>query len=75
MKSITKEQISKAVINASKEVNNNIMGDINNMFIQMKNNTNIDPKDPNAQITMIVALIQGKTNEMLEKVLSELFCE
>ena len=51
------------------------MGDINNMFIQMKNNTGVDPKDPNAQITMIVALIQGKTNEMLERVLTELLCE
>lgn len=75
MKLITKDQISKAVSNASKEINNNIMEDINNMFIQMKNNTGVDPKDPNAQITMIVALIQGKTNEMLERVLTELLCE
>lgn len=75
MKTLTKEQIVETITNASNEINCNLMKDINNMFQQMKSNTTIDPKDPNAQLTMIVALVQGKTNLMLEKVLTDLLCD
>ena len=75
MKTITKEQIVQAITQASEEINSNLIQEISETFKTYDENTNIDMNDPTAQIIATVSLIQGKTNVMLEKVLTNLLCE
>lgn len=75
MKIITKEQIVQAITQASEEINSNLIQEISETFKTYDENTNIDMNDPTAQIIATVSLIQGKTNVMLEKVLTNLLCE
>ena len=75
MKNITKEQITQTISDASKEINNNLMQEISDCIQAFKDNTNVDIDNPSAQIIAAVSLVQGKTNTMLEKVLTELLCD
>ena len=75
MKTITNEQITKAITLASEEINSNLIQEISDTFKAYDDNTDIDMNNPTAQIIAAVSLIQGKTNAMLEKVLTNLFCD
>lgn len=75
MKTITNEQITKAITLASEEINSNLIQEISDTFKAYDDNTDIDMNNPTAQILAAVSLIQGKTNAMLEKVLTNLFCD
>lgn len=75
MKTITNEQITKVIAQASEEINSNLIQEISDTFKAYDDNTDIDMNNPTAQILAAVSLIQGKTNAMLEKVLTNLFCD
>lgn len=75
MKTITKDQIVQAITQASEEINNNLIQEISETFKEYDDNTDIDMNNPTAQILATVSLIQGKTNAMLEKVLTNLLCD
>lgn len=75
MKTITKEQIVQAITQASEEINSNLIQEISDTFKTYEENTDIDMNNPTAQIIATVSLVQGKTNAMLEKVLTNLLCE
>lgn len=75
MKQITKEQITQAITQASEEINNNLIEEIFDAFKKIDENTDTNMNNPTAQIIAVASLIQGKTNSMLEVVLTNLLCE
>lgn len=75
MKQITKKQITQAITQASEEINNNLIEEIFDAFKKIDENTDTNMNNPTAQIIAVASLIQGKTNSMLEVVLTNLLCE
>lgn len=74
MKNITKEQITQVISDASKELNKNLLQDLTDSLEAFDKNTKVDINQPLSQIIAAMTLIQGKSNALLEKVLTDLLC-